>query len=446
MSEIKTTVANFKAIHQIALPAIVGGIAEPLLSSTDAAIIGNMDYDATEALAAVGIVGSFLSTLIWIIGQTRSVISSVISQYVGSNQTSRIRDLPIQAIGFNILISIIVLLVSYFFKTSIFELLGAQDQVLKYSLAYYDIRIWGFPFTLVVFAGFGIFRGFQNTFWPMIVAAVGALVNIVLDFILVYGIEGYIPSMHVEGAAYASLISQVVMALMVLVLLFQKMDISFAIGRKVHHDIKRMGVMSFHLFLRSVSLNVALLAGVRTAATISDAEVAAHTIAMNIWLFTAFFIDGYGSAGNIYGGRLLGAKDMPQLHLLIRKITVYGIVLGTLLMLIGFVGYDYFGTIFTSEVDVLNAFTKIFFVILLIQPLSTTAFILDGLFKGFGEMLFLRNLLFIATFGAFLPTLFITQYYDLGLLGIWTAMAVWLATRSIGLLWKLKKSYGFRVV
>ena len=55
---------SFKSIHKIAVPAIIAGIAEPILSSTDAAIVGNMPINATAALAAVGVVGSFLSMLI----------------------------------------------------------------------------------------------------------------------------------------------------------------------------------------------------------------------------------------------------------------------------------------------------------------------------------------------------------------------------------------------
>ena len=57
---------SFKRIQQLALPAIIAGIAEPVLSSTDAAVVGNISEFGTESLAAVGIVGSFLSTIIWV--------------------------------------------------------------------------------------------------------------------------------------------------------------------------------------------------------------------------------------------------------------------------------------------------------------------------------------------------------------------------------------------
>ena len=77
---------SFKHINKLAIPALLTGIAEPILSATDAAVVGNIDVNATEALAAVGIVGSFLSALIWILGQTRSALQAIISQYYGANK------------------------------------------------------------------------------------------------------------------------------------------------------------------------------------------------------------------------------------------------------------------------------------------------------------------------------------------------------------------------
>ncbi|NJX17163.1 MATE family efflux transporter, partial [Tamlana crocina] len=65
-------VVNFKNINRLAVPAIFAGIAEPLISLTDIAIIGNVEQDPVEALAAAGIVGSFLSAIIWIVAQTKT--------------------------------------------------------------------------------------------------------------------------------------------------------------------------------------------------------------------------------------------------------------------------------------------------------------------------------------------------------------------------------------
>ena len=94
----------------------------------------------------------------------------------------------------------------------------------------------------------------------------------------------------------------------------------------------------------------------------------------------AFMIDGYSSAGNILSGKLLGAKAYKTLIKLGNNLIIYGLVFGSLLALIGFVFYNFIGTIFTKEHEVLEQFYNTFWIILLMQPICSIAFIYDGMF------------------------------------------------------------------
>lgn len=433
---------SFKNINRLAIPALLAGIAEPILSSTDAAVVGNLDVKATEALAAVGIVGAFLSMLIWILGQTRSAISAIVSQHLGANRLLDIKSLPAQAIFFNLLLSIIVLLSTAFFIEPIFKLLNAKGQVLEYCVDYYKIRAWGFPFTLFTFAVFGIFRGLQNTSWTMIIAFIGAATNVILDFAFVYGIPEIIEPMHIEGAAWASLIAQLLMAIMAYLYLVKKTSISLRFTLPIHPEIKQLAIMGVNLFVRTLALNIAFILAVRVATDIGKATIAAHTIAINIWLFSAFFLDGYASAGNILGGKLYGAKDYQSLKILAKRCLNYGLMVATLLVVIGIIFYGSFGKIFSKEVEVLDVFNSFFFLILLGLPINAIAFIYDGIFKGLGKMKYLRNVLLSATFLGFIPTLYISQYFGLGIYGIWLAFIVWMIIRAVALVWKFKIDFG----
>ena len=435
------TAINLKSINKLAIPATIAGIAEPVLSITDTAVVGNISVDGLESLAAVGIVGSFLSMLIWILGQTRSAISTIISQYLGAGRLEEVRTLPAQAIYFNISLSIIVLLGTIFVIEDIFSLLNATGKVLDFCVSYYSIRVWGFPLTLFVFAVMGIFRGLQNTFWPMIIAMVGALLNIVLDFALVFGIKGYIAPMHLEGAAWASLISQAVMAIMAIYLLLRKTDIGLRLRLPLHPEMNRLIRMSLDLFVRTVALNIALILAVREATALGDRYIGAHTIAINLWLFAAFFVDGYSAAANSMSGKLLGAKDYNGLWYLAKLVTRYALVVSLLLMLTGAVFYRPLGRVFSNEAQVLETFYAIFFIVILAQPMNTIAFVFDGIFKGLGEMKYLRNVLLVATFLGFIPTLYLSQYLGWGLYGIWIALTVWMAIRSGALVWKFRLKF-----
>ncbi len=400
-----------------------------------------MSSYSTESLAAVGIVGAFLSMLIWILGQTRSAISTIISQNLGAGKLEDIKVLPAQAIFFNMILSFIVLGATYFFVEDIFTFLNAKGMVLDLSIDYYNIRVWGFPLTLFTFAIFGIFRGLQNTFWPMLVAMSGAGINIGLDFAFVYGIEGLIEPMGVKGAAWASLLSQAMMAIMALIFLLVKTNISLRLRFPLHPEINRLISMSLNLFVRSLSLNVALVLAVKEATALGTASVAAHTIAANIWLFTAFFIDGYGAAGNVLGGRLLGAKNYKDLWLLTRRVNTYNLIVAGLLMIVCTFGYNMAGELFSNEDTVLKAFYSVFYIVILIQPLNSIAFTLDAIFKGLGEMGYLRNTLLVATFLGFVPMIYFSKWMDWGLIGIWIAFVVWMFFRASALCIKYYNTY-----
>ena len=432
---------SFKNINKLAIPALIAGIAEPILSITDTAIIGHIDINATESLAAVGIVGAFISMLIWVFGQVRSAISSIISQYVGANKLDEIKELPAQAIAMIVAGSLLVLAISYPFSKQIFQFYNASDQILEYCIAYFNIRIFGFPFALFVFAIFGIFRGLQNTFYPMIIAIIGASLNIVLDLILVYGIEGYIPAMHVEGAAYASVIAQVVMAIISLVLLLKKTAISLRLSFTLHAEVPRLLNMIGNLFIRTIALNVALYLATSYATDYGKEYIAAYTISINIWLLGAFMIDGYSSAGNILSGKLLGAKEYKSLVILSNKLFKYGIVIGTIIAVLGAVFYNAIGRIFTNETLVLEQFYTVFWIVLITQPINAITFIFDGMFKGMGEMKYLRNLLILATGFVFVPTLLIFDYLNYKLIAIWIAFACWIIARGLPLVFKFRKKF-----
>ncbi|MGB3149939.1 MAG: MATE family efflux transporter [Maribacter sp.] len=435
------TAINFKTINRLAIPATIAGIAEPLLSITDTAIVGNIPVDGLESLAAAGIVGSFLSMLIWILGQTRSAISAIISQYLGAGKLDDVKTLPAQAIFINIGLSIFILLSTIFIVEEIFQLLNASGKILEYCISYYSIRVWGFPLTLFVFAVMGIFRGLQNTYWPMVIAITGAILNVVLDVILVYGIDGLVEPLYLDGAAYASLAAQAIMAVMAFVLLITKTDISLKLKLPIHPELGRLVVMSLNLFVRAIALNTALILAVREATALGDAYIGAHTVAINIWLFCAFFIDGYGAAGNIMGGRLLGAKDYNGLWLLSKKIAQYGLLVSLVLIALGTAFYYPIGRLFSKETLVLEAFYSIFFIVILGLPINTLAFVLDGLFKGLGEMKYLRNTLLSATFLGFIPTLFLGKYLGWDLTGIWIAFTIWMIIRGGALVWKFRRKF-----
>lgn len=435
---------TFKGINKLAIPAIIAGIAEPLLSITDTAIVGNLTVNPTEALAAVGIAGSFISAMIWILAQTRSAISATISKYLGAKKLDEIASLPAQIIAINFILSLIICFVTLFFVDEIFRLYNASGLILKYSIDYYKIRAIGFPLTLFVFSVFGVFRGLQNTYWPMVISIIGAALNIGLDFVLVFGIDGFIAPMNVKGAAWASVIAQAVMAIISLILLLKKTPFNLNLSFTLNKEIKNLLGLSLNLMVRALALNVALYLANAYATKYGNNYIAAQTIAFQIWLFFAFFIDGYSSVGDIVSGKLLGEKNYKKLWRLSVKLSRYSIVVSVMLALICAVFYFPIGRLFSKDPLVLESFYGIFWLVLIMQPINAIAFVFDGIFKGLGEAATLRNLLLTATFLGFVPVLLIGDYFNLKLYAVWLAFTVWMLMRAGILVFKFRRKYLYK--
>lgn len=438
---MKSTInISSKDILKLAFPAIIAGIAEPVISITDIAVIGNMEVNSVDALAAVGLAGAFLSTVIWTLAQTKTSISSIVSNALGNNTLDRLESLIPQVLWINITLGLLIYLVTAPLASIIFSLYNAQGEMLQMTVSYYQIRALGFPLTLSAFAIFGIFRGIQNTSWAMVASISGAIVNVILDVVLVNGIDGWFDGYGILGAAVASLVAQATMLGIAIYFFLKKTKFSLSISTwQPHKKLKKHLMLTANFFLRTLAINVCIYLSYRYANGYGVEEAATHAILMNVWLFFSFFIDGFANAGNAIGGRLLGANDSSSLKYLAKKTNLFGVGVATLLAAICGLLYFKIGPWFNDDVVVNELFLETFFIILLMQPINAVAFIYDGIFKGWGEAPYLRNLLMIVTLVLFVPVLLIADYFGLELRAIWLAFFAWMIGRAALLHFKFKK-------
>jgi len=425
-------------INRLAVPAILMGIAEPLISLVDTAFIGSI---GTEELAAVGIASSFYLLVIWILAQTLTAISAIVSKKYGTGDLDKIQSLIPQALLSNILLGLCFFCLTNFFITEIFAFYQAKGKILTLCEEYFKIRSVGFPFSLATLLIFGIFRGLQNTSRAMIIAICGAIINVTLDYLLIFGITPLVEPMGLKGAAIASLTAQVLMFFLAAYFLMTRSPFRFKISFQLNPEYKRLAGMSMDLFVRTILLNLTFYLATRYATTYGDEVIASHTIALNIWLFSSFFIDGYAHAGNALSGKLLGGKKYWTLFHLGKKINRIALRIGIVLAVIYSLGYFGIGKLFTEDQAVLLHFESIFWLVILMQPINASAFAFDGIYKGLGETKILRNLLIGSTLFIFVPTIVGFDLLYPGLFGIWVAFFFWMIIRAVWLAWDFRQRY-----
>ena len=409
------------------MPAIISGIAEPVISLVDTAFVGRL---GTADLAAVGIASSFFLLVAWVLAQTRSAVLAVVARYYGEGRLEGIIGLVPIAIWMNFLLGLFFYGLTTGLAEPIFRMYNAEGEVLEKAVEYYRIRSLGHPIVLATFALTGAFRGIQNLSWGMWISIAGALVNGALNPILIFG-YGSFEGMGIAGSAWASLAAQVVMFVIAVWILKSRTPFPI-VPRSWHHpELKTLWLLSGNLFARTIALNICYYLGNRYATGYSEAHIGAHSIAMQVWLFSAFFIDGYAAAGSVLVGRLNGERNWREVHRVSWQVVRRSVGIGAALALIYLIGYNRIGAIFTNDASVLALLGGVFWMVALTQPINAVAFAFDGIYKGLGDGKILRNVLLISTFLVFVPVAWGTDAMGWQLHAVWTAFVAWMAMRGL---------------
>jgi MATE family multidrug resistance protein len=436
---------SFKEISKLAIPAILFNVVEPVIGMTDMAIIGRIPEHASEAQAGVGLAAGLISLLIWSLAQLRTAVSSITSQYLGKNKLHQIKSLIPIALYASFALGAIAWFLTSFYYLPISDFLYDKSEplIIDSANSYYQIRAVGLPLSLFIACIFGIFRGLQNTSWAMIISLLGGGINLVLDLILVNG-AGSIPAYGVAGAAWASVISQLIMAVLCIVFLQSKTPFSLFYFSSKIKELRKMLILFLNMFIRTIAVSGTFILALRFANGYEETKegtLAAYAIGINIWLFSSYFIDGFSNAGNAISGKLLGQRNFEKLKLLRNDLLKINGIIGFGLAVVYLILYVFIGNLFSEDETVKSIFYSFFWIVIVMQPLNSIAFSYDGIFKGLGEAKALRNSLLIGTFGVFIPVIFGLDFLLGSLYSIWAAYAGWMIFRGVSLHFIFQKKY-----
>jgi putative MATE family efflux protein len=426
-----------KDIDRLAVPAIISGIAEPVISLVDTAFVGRL---GTADLAAVGIASSFFLLVAWVLAQTRSAVLSVVARYYGEGRIADVAGLVPIAVWMNFLLGLGFYALTSSFAEPIFKLYNAEGEVLAKAVEYYRIRSMGHPIVLATFALTGAFRGIQNLSWGMWISIVGAAVNGALNPLLIFG-YGSLAGMGIAGSAWASLAAQVIMFAMACWILVRRTPFALFPRTWRHPELLGLWLLSGNLFARTIALNICYYLGNRYATGYGEAFIGAHSIAMQVWLFSAFFIDGYAAAGSVLVGRLNGERNWRDLYAVSWQVVRMSVTIGAALAVLYLAGYAHIGGLFSHDEAVLSLLNGVFWMVVVTQPINAVAFAFDGIYKGLGDGKILRNTLLASTFGVFVPVAWAADALGWQLHAVWSAFLAWMLARGVLLAMHFEKRH-----
>jgi putative MATE family efflux protein len=204
-------------LWRLGLPMVIGIVAVMSIGLADAWFLGQV---GTAELAAISFTFPVTFAIASVAIGLGAGASSVVARAIGTGDQHRVRRLATDSLGLAVLIVLVLSVLGWLTSRSLFAAMGARDEVLDLIVAYMDIWYIGMPFLVVPMVAGSLLRATGDARIPSLTMVLSAVVNVVLDPILIFGV-GPVPAMGMEGAAWATLIARafsMVLALSVLIL------------------------------------------------------------------------------------------------------------------------------------------------------------------------------------------------------------------------------------
>ena len=380
-TRLKSFVENpSKSLWTLAIPIIAGMGIQTLYSIVDMIFIGKLSGDAIAAVAFNFPIFFFVMGISFGLG---SGVTASIARFIGSDDKVNADNAAEHAVMLAFAISVILTSLGLLYGRQILLKIGCTPDVLPQAWEYLKVSCYGLPFG--VFSGFfrSILAGEGDMKFPMILAGIGTVLNIILDPIFIFTLN-----FGVAGAAWATTISQMIICIIFIYMLFFKDHAyvqfklrDFNPSYFILVDIIKVGLPA------SISMIIMALGQLifnRMLASFSTSAVAAYQVGGRIDMVVFLPIFGISSALTTIVGMFFGANEIDK----IKYITKYGISRAFIITSFGSILLYTFapGIIsgFTNELVIKNIAVNYLRVISILFPFIAIGMTIGRILQGIG--------------------------------------------------------------
>lgn len=409
-------------ILNLALPALVALAIDPLMTIADTAFVGR--YSAPndpDPLAGLGSAAALLVFSFYVFNFLATATSPLVANRRASGDEAGAIQVGGQAQSLAVVLGSTLCLVLLIYREPLLHLMGTGvtgPQADSYAQQFLVVRALAAPAVLLCSASNGIMRGYLDTKTPTIILLCSNVVNLLLDVVLVANL-----GMGPMGAGIATTVAEWLAALSFLGVISgripragadlqgEKMSITPVLELPKWVDIKPLFVASSAVLLRSLSLQLAMSSAAAMAARSSgvmestgpSASVAAHQVALQLWLLCSFLCDALATASQALVADGLGRDDRRAVRDISQTVFNWSLALGLALSGILWIGTasGFLTDFFTSDEGTRIELGKLLTIVILAQPLNSFVFAADGVLQGAEEFTYQAKAMALSVASAF---------------------------------------------
>lgn len=309
LNYIRSYIPFYKRNLAIAIPVMLAQLGQGLVQLADTIMVGHVGVTDLAAASFGGAV--FFIGFGCCLGLTMGSTPLIGKEYAAGNHATVAR-LFLNSILFDLLVGVVLCIVMYA-ASCFMDRMGQPDEVWPLAMTYYRILLASLPFVLLFQAFRQFLEGLGNTQLTMYVTIGGNLLNVGLNWAMIFGHFG-LPAMGVAGAAYATLISRIIMCATLVIWVLNKKQFSdyikdfsrSLINRETLGELYKISwPIGLQTMLEPLGMNIAVL----FVGWCGTTALASHEIAINISCFTWMISCGIASATTIRVSHQIGVKD-----------------------------------------------------------------------------------------------------------------------------------------
>ncbi len=412
---------------KLAVPIMVEQTFVMLLGVCNTMMAGHIGQ---EAVSAVGMVDSINMLFISFFAALSVGATVVVAQQIGQEEYKKSNETAKQAIISGLIVSCAITLLLWIFRVPVINFLygSAAELVKSNAKIYLEFTLFTYPFIAIEQISNGILRGAGDTKTPMYITMFMNIINIILGYILIYGIYAIdIPSFGIMGAAIAIAIARIIGTVIIIIVLFRGSKIikirklfPFKFDMKVQKSIFNIGIPAG---MEQVIFNAGKLIVQVFIVTMGTGSIAANAIGMSIAQIINVIGNALCLAATTLVGQYVGRNDIKgaksTLIYLVKFTTVCLLSIGLLFVPIS----GWLASLYTSDPEVIKLTSTLInsnSIAWLVWPI---AFVLSAGLKGAGDT---RYTMITAFVGMWMFRICLGYTLGiicrLGILGIWIAM------------------------
>ena len=418
-----------KQIILLSIPVFFSNLAIPLVGIVDTGLMGNLGE--TKYLAATSIATSVMTMVIWSFGFLRMGTVGIVSQAYGRGDYREIVKTILRNFIIAMAIASVIIIIKPLINISIQHFFNTSLETQNLINTYLNVRVFSVPAELCIYILVGFYLGIQKTKISSLLIVVLSILNIIFSSILVLSYDLNIFGVAL-GTLFASYISLFIFTFYTYYFVLKKFKIIPKFEKIIiKSKLIKLFNINLDIFIRTLFLTFSFLWVTYLGAKLGEDYLAVNTILMQFIILAAFFLDAYAFSTEGVVGFTIGRKNKSTFLTVVTNSIQVSFFTALIVAFLYIIFFKEIVNIIT-DIEILRFISYQHFIwIVLIPPIASFCYQLDGIFIGASQTKEIRNAMIISVIGFILASIYFTKNF--GNHGLWFSLMLFMIFRSLTL-------------